>query len=83
MKMISRAVELEPDNTSYLDTIGWILHLKGRDKEAKPYFKHAMLYGGKESRTCMEHYAEVLEALGEDDLAKVYRKQASALEADN
>ena len=83
LKMISRAVELEPDNTSYLDTIGWILHLKGRDKEAKPYFKHAMLYGGKESRTCMEHYAEVLEALGEDDLAKVYRKQASALEADN
>ena len=36
-----------------------------------------MIYGGKESATCMDHYAEVLEALGENDLAKVYRTQAA------
>ena len=35
-----------------------------------------MLYGGKDSATCLEHYATVLEALGETDLAKVYRSQA-------
>jgi hypothetical protein len=39
-------------------------------------FKQAMIYGGKDSSTVMEHYATVLEKLGETDLAKVYRAQA-------
>ena len=37
-----------------------------------------MMYGGKESATILRHYSIVLEALGEDDLAAVYRKQAEA-----
>ena len=50
--------------------------------EAKPFFKHAMLYGGKESATMLEHYATVLDALGEKDLAKVYRQQAKTKAAE-
>lgn len=76
--MSKKTLDKEPDNPTYLDTIGWILHLQGKDQEAKTYFKHAMLYGGKESATCMDHYATVLEALGENDLAKVYRAQAES-----
>jgi hypothetical protein len=38
-----------------------------------------MLYGGKESKTILEHYATVLSTLGETDLANVYFKQAQAL----
>ena len=38
-----------------------------------------MLYGGKESAVIMKHYARVLEALGEKDLAEVYRDQAEKL----
>ena len=71
-------VEKEPDNATYLDTFGWILYLMGRPAEAKPYFKHAMLYGGKESAVILDHYAEVLYALKEYDLAFVYWKQAAA-----
>lgn len=80
--MSKKTVEQEPDNPTYLDTYGWILHLLGRDKEAKAQFKHAMLYGAKESATCLEHYAIVLEALGETDLAKVYRTQAANKKAE-
>ena len=76
LKMSRKTIEAEPDNATYLDTIGWILHLMRKDSEAKPYFKHAMLYGGKDSATMLAHYAIVLEALGESDLAEVYRKQA-------
>ena len=76
LAMSRKTVEKEPDNPTLLDTYGWILHLLGRDNEAKPYFKHAMLYGGKESGVILEHYAEVLDALGEYDLAKMYRLQA-------
>ena len=75
-KMSRKAVEQEPDNATYLDTLGWILHLQGKDAEAKPLFKHAMLYGGKDSAVILSHYARVLEVLGETDLAKVYRTQA-------
>ena len=73
LKMSARTIELEPDNATYLDTYAWILYLLGRPGEAKPYFKHAMIYGGKESAVVLEHYALVLEALGETDVAAYYR----------
>ena len=76
--MSKKTIEAEPDNATYLDTFGWILHLQGKDLEAKPFFKHAMLYGGKESAVILGHYATVLEALGETDLARSYRNQAAA-----
>ena len=76
LKMSRRTVELEPDNATYLDTLGWLLYLLKRPKEAKPYFKHAMLYGGKDSATILEHYSKVLEALGEKDLALYYKNLA-------
>ena len=69
-------VDKEPDNPTYLDTYGWILYLLGKPEEAKPLFKHAMLYGGKESVVVLDHYAEVLFALKDYDLAMVYWNQA-------
>ena len=74
--MSKKTIEAEPDNSTYLDTFGWILYLQGKALEAKPFFKHAMLYGGKESPVIMDHYAEVLYALKEYDLALVYWNMA-------
>ena len=79
LKMSRKTIELEPKNATYLDTYGWILHLTGKSLEAKMFFKQAMLYGGKESATIMAHYVVVLEALGEKELADVYRTQMKAL----
>ena len=73
LKMSARAVEQEPDNATYLDTYGWILYLLHKPEEAKPHFKHAMIYGGKESAVILEHYSKVLEALGEKDLSSYYK----------
>ena len=70
--MSKKTIEAEPDNATYLDTFGWILYLQGKALEAKPFFKHAMLYGGKDSVVIMDHYAAVLFALKEYDLALVY-----------
>ena len=75
-QMSSKAVEAEPDNATYLDTFGWILHLQGKNVEAKQIFKRAMLHGGKESPVILDHYAEVLFALKEYDLAFVYWNMA-------
>ncbi|MBR4775950.1 MAG: tetratricopeptide repeat protein [Bacteroidales bacterium] len=77
--MSKKTVEAEPDNATFLDTFGWILHLMGKDLEAKSIFKHAMLYGGKDSVEVLEHYVAVLEALGDHDTAAVYRNMAKKL----
>lgn len=80
LKMSAITIEEEPDNATYLDTYGWILHLLGKNKEAKPYFKHALIYGGRDSKVILEHYAEVLGLLGEQDLADYYLRLASEKE---
>ena len=75
-KMSRITIEKEPDNATYLDTYGWILYLRGKPQKAQPYFKHAMIYGGKESAVVLMHYSIVLSALGNDDLAEYYRNLA-------
>ena len=77
-RMSRITVEQEPDNATYLDTYGWILFLRGKAKEAKPYFKHAILYGGKENAVILMHYSEVLAKLGETDLSSYYRNLAES-----
>ena len=76
LKMSKITIEKEPDNATYLDTYGWILHLLRKDAESKPYFKHALIYGGRESKVILEHYSEVLKALNEEDLAEYYARLA-------
>lgn len=74
-KMSAITVRDNPDNATYLDTYAWILHLLKRDAEAKPYLKHAMIFGGRDSKEVLQHYAEVLRALG-DSLADYYQTLA-------
>ena len=71
-EMSKKTIEAEPNNATYLDTFGWIVYLLGRPLEAKPFFKRAMLNGGKDSAVILDHYADVLFALKEYDMAFVY-----------
>lgn len=79
-QMSKKTVEAEPDNITYLDTFGWILFLMDKPVEAKAQFKHAMLYGATNEAVILDHYAEVLYALGEHDLAFIYWNQAKNLD---
>lgn len=74
LKMSAVTVEAEPDNATYLDTYAWILHLLGKDEEAKPYFKHALIYGGRDSKVILEHYSEVLKSLGDMEKSNYYKR---------
>ena len=72
LAMSKKTITAEPNNATYLDTFAWILYLLDKPAEAKPYFKQAMLNGGKDSAVILDHYAEVLFALKEYDMAFVY-----------
>lgn len=76
--MAAHAVELAPTEPTYLDTYGWILHLRKKDAQARPVFQKVMGYGGKDSAVLLDHYAEVLFSLGEYSLAREYWRQALA-----
>lgn len=80
LSMSRKTVEQEPTNSTYLDTYGWLLFQTGDLKEAKKYMKLAIVHGGKESAVIVDHYAEVLYALGEHDLAMLYWSDADKLD---
>ena len=42
--MSIKAVEAEPENTSFLDTIAWILFKLGKEEEARSYILKAIEY---------------------------------------
>lgn len=41
-QMSAQAIRIEPNNSSFLDTYGWILHLKGQDSLAQFYLNKAL-----------------------------------------
>ncbi|MBQ0006485.1 MAG: tetratricopeptide repeat protein, partial [Alistipes sp.] len=81
LKMSKKTILNEPDNPTYLDTYGWLLYLTGDYQEAKAQFKRAMLFGGKENGVIMDHYADVLWALKDHEMALIYYEQAEKLDA--
>lgn len=77
LKMSARVIADSPENATYLDTYGWILHRMGRNAGAKEVFQRAMLFGGRNEKVILSHYAEVLRALGDNDLAAYYESLAA------
>lgn len=57
-EMISKAVEQEPNNGAYLDSLGWVLYRMGRLPEAEDYLKRAILRTGKDP-TVHDHLGDV------------------------
>lgn len=61
---IERAVELDPDNAAYRDSLGWVLYRLGRLREAKSQLELAASLAPGEP-TMLDHLGDVLAALGE------------------
>jgi len=61
-RMSSKTVELEPKNSTYLDTYAWILFQEGNYSLAKFYIERAIdnLPKNDESGVVLEHYGDIL-----------------------
>lgn len=82
-QMSLKSNEISPDNASFIDTRAWILYLMGDFTQAKSVIKKALLYGGNENPDVLDHYAEILYALKEYDLAFIYWEQAKSKDPEN
>jgi tetratricopeptide (TPR) repeat protein len=74
--MSKKAIELDSNNPSFLDTHAYILFLQGKYVEAQKVFRKAIAFGGDESAVVLDHYADTLDKLGERTIAEIYWSQA-------
>ena len=68
-RLISRALESEPDNGHYQDSMGWVLFKMGRVEEALKYIKTSLKNLGEHPEV-FEHLGDVYISLGERELAR-------------
>lgn len=79
LEMAKEAVEAEPLNSSYLDTIGWVYFKLGNYKEAEEFIKKSLEVGG-EKAVILDHLGDVYFMLGKKDEAIETWKKASELD---
>jgi tetratricopeptide (TPR) repeat protein len=81
LTMIRKAVDTDPTNPSYLDSLGWANFKVGKLAEAELYLKEA-LRQDPSSATINEHLGDVYAAQSKPDLAKSFWQRALNLAAE-
>ncbi|MCB9357122.1 MAG: tetratricopeptide repeat protein [Calditrichaeota bacterium] len=79
LKLVEGALAREPENASYLDTKGWILHKEGAYDEALVWLRKAHKKD-RESAPILEHIGDVYDAMGRTSQARKYWKQAQEVD---
>lgn len=82
LKMVQTAIDSDPDNSSYLDTIGWVYFMMGNFQEAEKNIKKAIEIDG-ENATLLEHLGDVSFKLGSRTKAMELWQKALKKNADN
>lgn len=82
LQMALDAIAQEPENASYLDTIGWVYYKLGRHKEAEQYIGKAVAIGGA-SAAVYEHFGDIYFKLGDKEKAEKFWKQALEMNSTN
>ncbi|HSK73012.1 MAG TPA: tetratricopeptide repeat protein [Pyrinomonadaceae bacterium] len=78
--LIQKAVNVDPTNPSYLDSLGWAYYKLGKYAEAEKYLKSAARYDSGSS-TIMEHLGDAYQKQGKLELAKTAWQKALSLAA--
>jgi tetratricopeptide (TPR) repeat protein len=67
-QLIDRALTFEPENGAFLDSKGWLYYKKQDFPKARKYIEQAVAHIPQDT-TILEHYALILEKLGQSDKA--------------
>lgn len=75
--LVRRAVSAEPDNPSFLDSMGWVLYKRGKFAEALASLKRAAGPDGQADPIVLDHLGDTLYRLGNRDQAAHQWRQAA------
>ncbi len=74
--MIRKALNADPTNAAYLDSIAWVLYKRGKYQEALTYMKKAVLKPTGGDATLFEHLGDIQSKLNNKEEAKKAYQQA-------
>lgn len=79
LEMSSKAVDLDPNNPTFIDTKGWVLFKLERYEEARDVLRNAIAKSSNPSADINEHYGDALFMTGNKQNAYIYWKKAQEL----
>ncbi len=79
LEMSTKAVDLEPNNSTYIDTKGWVLFQMKRYDEARDVLRNAIAKSGSTSAVINEHYGDALYKSGNKENAYIYWLKAKEI----
>ncbi len=82
LDLVLRAVDLEPDNGAYVDSLGWAYFRLGRFDEARDHLERAATLEPDDA-VIHEHLGDLYQAVGELEEARELYERALALDGDN
>ena len=74
--MAEKVVQKNPTNSTFLDTLAWILFRMGKNQEAYQYMNDAIQNEENPSGTLMEHFGDILYHVGKKQDAIEWWKKA-------
>ena len=80
-EMISRAVEMAPDNAAYLDSYGWVYFRLGEFAKAIQYLEQAVELDN--DPVIFDHLGDAYHATGDRERAREWWRKALELQPDN
>ncbi len=78
LELIRRAVDLDPNNGAFVDSLGWALFRLGEFEQARRHLERANQLVPRDS-TILEHLGDVYVALGDSQRAREAYEQALAI----
>jgi tetratricopeptide (TPR) repeat protein len=79
-RMIEKAVELEPKNAAYLDSLGWVLYKLDRPSEAIGWLQKAIEHSEEPDPTLYDHLGDVYAAMDKHVEAREAWQKAISLQ---
>jgi tetratricopeptide (TPR) repeat protein len=77
--LIQKAVDAEPENAAFLDSLGWALFKLGKPAEALKHIEKAVRLNKEPDATLYDHLGDIHQALGHADQAReAWKKSVDA-----
>jgi tetratricopeptide (TPR) repeat protein len=71
--LVRRALDIEPDDGFYVDSLGWVYYQRGDYRQALEHLERAVELAGEDA-TVIEHLGDVYDRLGQSrEALRVYR----------